>query len=303
VRFALKVDVDTRRGMDEGVPRLLDTFAAAGVRATFFVTMGPDNSGKAALRVFTRRGFVGKMVRTNALKMYGLRTALSGTLLPARPVGSGRPDLMRAIVAAGHEAGVHGWDHVFWHDKILRIAAAEAAAQLRLAADAFGEAVGRPPDCASAPAWVLAPGVLVEEERLALRYASDTRGSAPFRPRLEGRASPVPQVPTTLPTLDEMLGVGGVDETTFAKVLVDRAASSGRDAVFTLHAEAEGMSFHACLADLLARLKDAGARPVPCGALLEGVDAASLPIRDVVLREVPGRAGLLSTAEEDTRAA
>jgi peptidoglycan/xylan/chitin deacetylase (PgdA/CDA1 family) len=303
VRFALKVDVDTRRGMDEGVPRLLDAFAAAGVRATFFVTMGPDNSGKAALRAFTRRGFVGKMVRTNALRMYGLRTALSGTLLPARPVGSGRPDLMRAVVAAGHEAGVHGWDHVLWHDRILGMTAADAAAQLRRAADAFGEAVGRPPDCASAPAWVLAPGVLAEEERLGLRFASDTRGRSPFRPRLDGRASPVPQVPTTLPTLDELLGLGGVTEGSFARAVVERAAAAGGDAVFTLHAEAEGMSFHACLRDLLARLRDSGAAPVPCGALLEGVDAASLPVRDVVLREVPGRAGLLSTAAEDPRAA
>ena len=122
LRIALKIDVDTRRGMDEGVPRLLETLAGAGIRATFFVTMGPDNSGKAALRVFRRKGFAKKMVRTNALRMYGLRTALSGTLLPARPVGSGRPDLLRAVLDGGHEAGVHGWDHILWHDRNLDMA-------------------------------------------------------------------------------------------------------------------------------------------------------------------------------------
>jgi len=294
VRFALKIDVDTRRGMDEGVPRLLDTLAAAGVRATFFVSMGPDNSGKAALRLFRRRGFAGKMVRTNALRMYGLRTALSGTLLPARPVGSGRPDLLRAIVAAGHEAGVHGHDHVLWHDHLLEMSDADAARELRRAADAFAEALGRPPDCASAPAWIVAPGVLAEEERLHLRYAADVRGAAPFLPRLGGRVTTVPQVPTTLPTLDEVLGLGGVTEATFGAHVGSLAAAAGRDAVFTLHAEAEGMSFHRCLIDLLARLADAGASPVPCGALLDGVEAARLPVHDVVLEEVPGRAGPLS---------
>ena len=66
------------------------------------------------------------------------------------------------------------------------------------------------------------------------------------------------------------------------------------DAVFTLHAEAEGMSFLPCFRDLLARLRDAGIPPVPCGALLEGTIPADLPVCDVVLRETPGRAGLLS---------
>jgi undecaprenyl phosphate-alpha-L-ara4FN deformylase len=295
VRFALKIDVDTRRGMDEGVPRLLEALASAGVRGTFFVTMGPDNSGKAALRVFRRRGFAGKMIRTNALRMYGLRTALSGTLLPSRPVGSGRPDLMQAIVREGHEAGVHGWDHVLWHDRILEMDRASAAAELRRAAASFADAVGWPPDCASAPAWVLAPAVLEEEERLRLRYAADTRGTAPFLPKMNGHVSTVLQLPTTLPTLDELLGLEGVTEGSFAEAVVTRAVSAGTDAVFTLHAEAEGMAFLPSFRDLLARLKDRGVECVPCGTLVEGLDRARLPACEVVLREVPGRSGLLST--------
>ncbi len=303
MRLALKVDVDTRRGMDEGVPRLLDAFAAAGVRATFFTTMGPDNSGRAVMRVFRRRGFAGKMVRTSALRMYGLRTVLSGTLLPARPVGSGRPDLLRAIAAAGHESGVHGWDHVLWHDHLPRMDRAAAARQLRLAADAFAEATGAPPRCASAPAWVLAPGVLDEEERLGLRYAADTRGTHPFRPRMEGRVRSVPQVPTTLPTLDEMLGLDGVTEGNFAARLLDLATTGGGDAVFTLHAEAEGMSFHRCLLDLLAMARDRGVATAACGDLVPPSAAGGLPVHDIVDREVPGRAGLLSCQGEGPVAA
>ena len=301
MRIALKVDVDTRRGMDEGVPRLLDTLARAGIRATFFVTMGPDNSGRAALRVFRRRGFAGKMVRTNALRMYGLRTALSGTLLPSRPVGSGRPDLLEAIVAAGHEAGVHGWDHVYWHDRILDLAPAAAAAELRKGCDAFAESVGRRADCASAPGWVVSAGVLEEEERQGLRFAADTRGRAPYLPAAGGRAIPVPQVPTTLPTLDEMLGRDGVDEGNFAERLLALAAATGGDQVFTLHAEAEGMSFHGCLDDLLRRMADAGVAAIPCGAVLEGLDRARLPVHGIRTGEVPGRAGPISIQGEAAR--
>ncbi len=294
LRIALKIDVDTRRGMDEGVPRLLETLAGAGIRATFFVTMGPDNSGKAALRVFRRKGFAKKMVRTNALRMYGLRTALSGTLLPARPVGSGRPDLLRAVLDGGHEAGVHGWDHILWHDRILDMAPDAAAAELRKASDAFAQAAGRPADCASAPGWVVSAGVLAEEERQGLRYAADARGTAPFLPRSGGRVFPVPQVATTLPTLDEMLGREGVTEGNFAERMMALAEEGGGDQVFTLHAEAEGMSFHACFDDLLRRMADRGVPAIPCGAVLEGLEASSLPVHEIVTGEVAGRAGPIS---------
>ena len=40
--LCLKVDVDTHDGMRDGVPRLLDAFAAADVAATFFLSFGPD---------------------------------------------------------------------------------------------------------------------------------------------------------------------------------------------------------------------------------------------------------------------
>ena len=55
-RVALKVDCDTLEGTLEGVPRLLDIFAARGIRATFYFTFGPDRSGVAVRRIFTKRG-------------------------------------------------------------------------------------------------------------------------------------------------------------------------------------------------------------------------------------------------------
>src|SRR5439155_127103 len=91
---ALRVDVDTRRGLAEGIPRLLELFRRAGVRASFFVTLGPDRSG-LAIRRAVQPSFLYKMWRTNPLKPYGLRTLLSGTLLPALPVGAGAPALLR----------------------------------------------------------------------------------------------------------------------------------------------------------------------------------------------------------------
>src|SRR5262245_59627265 len=79
----LRIDVCTYQGFREGVPRLLDALAKRKIRATFFTAMGPDRSGLAVLRLFRKKGFLAKMLRTGAGSMYGWRTALYGTLLPA----------------------------------------------------------------------------------------------------------------------------------------------------------------------------------------------------------------------------
>ena len=64
MEVALKIDVDTHQGLSVGVPRLQRMLEAAGVTATFFIAMGPDNSGQAIVRLFKNRGFLAKMRRT-----------------------------------------------------------------------------------------------------------------------------------------------------------------------------------------------------------------------------------------------
>src|SRR5712692_10347569 len=118
MKVALKIDVDTHQGLGEGVPRLQKLLAEYGVAATFFIAMGPDNSGRAIMRMFRNPGFLTKMRRTRAVSMYGVRTVLSGTLLPPRPIALAHPDIIRDLANAGFEVGVHGYDHVRWQDHI-----------------------------------------------------------------------------------------------------------------------------------------------------------------------------------------
>src|SRR4029077_7380075 len=91
---------------------------------------GPDNSGRALLHVF-RRGFLTKMIRTRAPQLYGVKTLLYGTLLPAPPVGEAFPQSLRAVEGAGHELGIHGWDHVGWQDRLSKLADARVRGLLR----------------------------------------------------------------------------------------------------------------------------------------------------------------------------
>ncbi|HEX9442563.1 MAG TPA: polysaccharide deacetylase family protein, partial [Candidatus Binatia bacterium] len=205
MRLAIKVDVDTRIGLREGVPRLLDLFRRHGVRASFFVSFGPDHSGRAIRRLW-RPSFLLKMIRTNPLRLYGLKTLLSGTLFPSGPIGEENPDCLRAIEAAGHELGIHGYDHVRWQDRLEKMTELEIAAELGRSAAAYERVLGARPRATAAPGWRLTAASLAVEDRLGFDYASDARGVRPFFPVAGGRAFETLQIPTTLPTLDELIG-------------------------------------------------------------------------------------------------
>ncbi len=280
------MDVDTRAGLENGVPRLLELFRGTDTRASFFVTMGPDRSG-LALRRLVRPGFVAKMWRTGAWRLYGGRTVLSGTLLPARPVGAGLPGLLREIARAGHEVAPHGWDHVRWQDGVHRMSGGAVRDELTRAARAFEAALAAPPEASAAPGWRTTSEALLIQEELGLRYASDVRGTAPFRPVVAGRALATIQVPTTLPTLDELLGRRRDPAGDLLAAL-----RPGLN-VFTLHAEVEGGAFLRTLAAFLAGARRAGAALVTLGGAVAGLVASGnpLPLAPVSRARVAGRSG------------
>src|SRR5205085_11686264 len=128
----LKMDVGTHAGLARGVPALGALLAAHGVRASFFVVCGPDRMGRRLGRLLDPR-FVAKLVRTRVVRTYGWRTLLSGTLLPARAVAAAFPDLLRALVRAGHEVGVHGHDHARWQDHLPALGRGAVGAEVSAA--------------------------------------------------------------------------------------------------------------------------------------------------------------------------
>ena len=298
-RVALKVDCDTLEGTREGVPRLLEMFAARGIRATFFFTLGPDRSGVAVRRVFTRKGFLRKMIRSRAPALYGWRTMLYGTLLPAPMIGRRCEDVLRAAGEAGHETGVHGWDHVGWHDRLDRMTAAEVAGDYGRAHAEYLRIFGTPARASAAPGWTANALSLAAEEERALLYTSDTRCGAPFFPRAGERTFHTLEIPTTLPTLDETLAWESLradeDQRSFF-----RAAVRGTE-VHTIHTEVEGRS----KADLFARILDDwradGVGFVPLSELARETLAQRdrIPVRELAKARLPGRGGHVATGWPD----
>jgi undecaprenyl phosphate-alpha-L-ara4FN deformylase len=302
VQLALKIDVDTHEGLKTGVPRLAEMLQREGVAASFFVAMGPDNSGKAIRRIITNRGFLTKMFRTRAVSMYGWRTILSGTLLKARPVAMAFPNLLRDLKAGGFEVGVHGYDHVRWQDRIDEIGEPGIAQELEDAFEVYRSIFAEEPRAYAAPGWRANAISMRLVDRAGLLYHSDTRGSAPYRLQVEGAVLLTPEIPTTLPTLDEVLGREKLpDAAAVTRSYMDRL-SAERLNVHTIHAETEGIGQMQSFTDLVRSLKQAGTEFLRLDAVAAALDRESLPVCPVVRGVLPGRSGWIATQGEATRA-
>ncbi len=319
--IGLKVDVDTLRGTREGVPRLAALLKKHGMDATFYFSVGPDHTGRALRRVF-RKGFAQKVARTSVLKHYGLKTLLYGVLLPGPDIGTKAGGEMRAVHEAGFEVGLHTFDHVRWQDGVAHASADWTRVEFERGVHAFERVFGFMPQSHAAAGWQINAHALKLELECGMRYASDTRGGPPFLPLLEGRAGACPQLPTTLPTFDELLGRGGIDESNIAEAIFRRSsaantaeaagqrtgwAADGKETsaqpklqVFTLHAELEGLRLLDSFESLLLKWREAGAAVTRMAEIHSLAVQQPLPVRAVVEGEIPGRSGLLAVQSPST---
>ena len=290
-RVAIKVDCDTFVGTREGVPRLLDLFARKGIRATFFFTFGPDRSGVAVRRFFTRPGFLKKMWRSRGASLYGWRTALSGTLLPAPIIGEGCAAEIAAAGSAGHETGVHAWDHVGWHDGLDGWPIERVREEAGRAHAAYERLFGWPARASAAAGWTVTPASLAVEEERRLQYTSNTRGGEPFFPEAGGRVFRTLEVPTTLPTLDETLADHRFPTDADQRAHF-RGALSGTQ-VHTIHTEIEGRSKLALFEGILDDWLTAGAKFPTLSEIAAQALARpeKVPVRTLTRVRLPGRAG------------
>ena len=302
--LTLKIDVDTYRGTREGVPNLVRVLSRHGAHATFLFSLGPDHTGWALRRAF-RPGFFKKVSRTSVLEHYGLKTLMYGVLLPGPDIGRTCVNELRAVQAAGFECGIHTWDHVRWQDKVRTAGASWTSRLMRLAEERFRQVFGHGAATHGAAGWQMNSYAFAEHTAAGYAYASDGRsrlnedGSLldPLESPYRVAGNPTIQLPTTLPTLDELLG-RSIDGTlitleNIAAHLLKLTAGATRDHVYTLHAELEGQKLAPIFEQLLSGWKAQGYQLASMADYYQKVKDLPLPDQPVSWGEVPGRSGEL----------
>jgi undecaprenyl phosphate-alpha-L-ara4FN deformylase len=292
--LAIKIDVDTDRGTRIGVPNLLDLFDEFNIKATFLFSLGPDNTGRAIKRIF-RPGFLSKVSRTSVVSTYGLRTLLNGVFLPGPHVGRRNEGVMRSARDRGHEVGIHCYDHIRWQDGLAKMTRDEVYGEFGKARKEFERIFKEPAKTAGAAGWQANSFSLAAYDDAHLLYASDARGTHPFIPRFGGTVYKTLQIPTTLPTLDELLGRPEYPEHRiighYLSLLLPETLNT-----LTIHAELEGMRQIVLFHTFLEQIKARGIHVIKLEDYARSLiqDLSAIPVCELVSGTIDGRSGTLA---------
>lgn len=284
VKLALRIEVATLRGTRDAAPRLAALLSEHRAGATFLFSLGPDHTGRA----------LGSLPRVPKWKCYGPAALLSGTLLPGADIGMRCADEMRAVRARGYEAGILAFDRAAWVRHAASATEDWTRDAMQRARARYEEIFNAPAITHGAPGWQMNRFAYRYTQRLGFRHCSDSRGGGPFIPVVNGEIAACPQLPTTLPTLDELLAGGlNPDEAVRRLLELSRKPPPGGH-VYTLRAEIEGTMFEPVLSALLAGWRDLGCELVSLREYAAGLDLAHLPRRVIVEQPFAGVRGTVS---------
>lgn len=270
MRVALRVEVCSLRGLRQGVPNLMRLFSEYQVRASFFFALGPDCTGRTPLRSWRNR------------RHLGLAALAYGTLMPAPVLGQAGSKIIAAARADGHEIGLCGWSPQRWVQWLAYAEEAWVRQQCNELWSAHLGLDGGAPSALATPGWQVHPALLRELSTARYRYSSLSRGKLPYLPILQGVRCEVPEIPTTLPTTDELLcqpGVssGNVHEYLYAESR--RLLPAGH--VFSLNAEREGIDLLALMEKLLIMWKGQDGAVRALGDVLDEIELEKLPCHQI----------------------
>ena len=293
MKIGLRIDVDTFRGTKLGVPNLCRLLAKRSIKASFFFSVGPDNMGRHLWRLL-RPTFLWKMLRTKAATLYGWDIVFKGTFWPGPVIGERLGDVIRATADAGHEIGLHAWDHHAWQAHIDSMDCDAIYQSISKGVTILTQILGRSPICSAVPGWKCNNLVLLAKERFVFTYNSDCRGENIFYPLVDGEKLSQPQIPVTLPTYDEVVGRRGITHENYNEYLLSLVVPNKLN-VLTIHAEAEGIACRDLFGRFLEMAQAKDISFVPLGKLL--AESTLLGHAAIVAKKNPGREGWLTYQE------
>ena len=264
--------------MKQGVPRLLSILRHFSFPATFYLSMGPDASGRAILQLVKNPRFLKKMLRTNAARLYGMKTALYGTLLPAPMIALSFPELVEQIMAAGHEVEFHAWDHRRWQDELYKRPSEWIEDWFEKGITAYRRLVKKEPSSFGAPAWLIDDRVLEIAAKYPFRYLSCTRAEEPFIHETSGFM----EIPSDLPCLEEIGAPQGVAR-------IPQILKNGGIHILPVHAEVEGGTWHRYFSKLCEKLRSSDIQILPLSRIRALLESERLPVRKYRTELLPGR--------------
>ncbi len=255
-QIAIRVDVDSVRDVAY-LPQLLGLLERLNVRATFFITTGPDKVALNFFRYVTHPRLYLKFLRSRPLR-FGLHS-FEG-LARTRNVEEACPSILKRV-GERHEVGLHGYDHYVWMNRLHGVDDETIARWISAGSNALEAVTGVRVRSFASPGFTVTEGMLRAIDSFSFDYSSDFRSSAPvppFYPEIDQMPSQVLQVPVSMSSLGELLGGGTRKEDILTKIRasVDAWHSMGLPFVLFIHPAYEV----GCEAKLLSSVLEEWAR-------------------------------------------
>ncbi|MEN8174787.1 MAG: hypothetical protein ABFS23_03435 [Pseudomonadota bacterium] len=260
MRVGIGVQVSSIEGACEDLPRLLELFAQYKVFVTLFISLGPDRS------VSWWQRFGG-----------------------APFIADAAAECLEPLIDTGHEVGLAPFDPATWARKAAHATASWTQHQVLPGVELFKQLLGRAPECFGVAQFQVNPHLLELETSLDFRFASDVRGKTVFLPRSQGIDGNCPQIPATLPSVEEALQHKGVRPANVHEELFDTSQEwfpTGH--VWRISVESEGRDHLDVVEKMLVMWRGSQREIGTLGTLLEPVELDKLRRHQIGWQRVRG---------------
>lgn len=163
--FVIRIDLESDKGIKEGLPKLLELFKRHQVKGSFYLVMGGESN---LFEMLKNRGEL-KSAGERSIKLWSLKEKLRMLLFP-RDFVKRNKKILRKILQEGHELGIHGWKHREWTRNLDNVPVKRRLNQI---ISKYNRYFRQNPRSWSSPGFNVNKTVLNELKQAGISYISD----------------------------------------------------------------------------------------------------------------------------------
>lgn len=241
--FAIRIDLESQKGIKEGLPKLLKLFREENVKASFYLVMGGESN---IFEVLKNSGEL-KTAGERRIKLWSLKEKLRMVLFPIDFTKKNK-NLIKKILTEDHELGLHGWKHREWTRNLKKI---NLTKRLHQMISRYKRFFGVYPKSWTSPGFNINEKVLFELEKRGITHVSDFGEKKTF-----GKIKNIPMNilgENKMPFIEYWVGKGKTDEEIFE--IFKKEIENKNFVSFYLHGMFEGRFKIGLLKKMVGELK------------------------------------------------
>jgi len=202
--FTLRVDLESDKGIRQGLPKLLNLLKKHDIKASFYIPMGGESNILEILQ-YSRSL---KHARETKVKVWSLLDKIRMASFPRDFVKS-NIKILRKIISEGHELGIHGWKHREWTRGLSKI---NIRNRIRKSKIKYIKLFGTEPISFAAPGFNTNENVLKILEENNIQYIGDFQGK---KTKKYGKLKNIPITilgNDKMPIIEYLVGKGASDQ-------------------------------------------------------------------------------------------